>query len=182
MHTHSIHVVGSVPIQWEFDQCDRIGSTIQAGNTHKNHPFDYAVTNVETRLQDMLNTASFSSTRILVPEDLYKKYIFFDPVDSLPNFPFIKSLDLSVDSCSEQSLALLLACWMEVDVIYLFGYDIANLTERSRLISIAMANPHNHIVYVRKPNPTKIFLFEDFENMSVMDYLEYQKVVDEAGK
>jgi hypothetical protein len=37
-------------------------------------------------------------------------------------------------------------------------------------------------VYVRKPNPTKIFLFEDFENMSVMDYLEYQKVVDEAGK
>jgi hypothetical protein len=43
-----------------------------------------------------------------------------------------------------------------------------------------MAHPHNHIVYVRKPNPNKIFLFDGFENMSVMDYLEYQKVVDET--
>jgi hypothetical protein len=180
MHAHAVNIVGSVPIQWDFDQSDLLGSTIQAGNTHKNHPFDYAVTNVENRLQDMLNTDSFKGTKILVPEDLYKKYIFFDPIDNLPNFPFIKSLDLDVNSCSEQSLALLLACWMEMEVIYLFGYDIANLTERARLISIAMAHPHNRIVYVRKPNPNSIFLFDDFENMSVMDYLEYQKVVDET--
>jgi hypothetical protein len=178
----NISVAGSVPIKWDFDESNRIGTVIGSGNVYKDKNFAYATANTEAHLQDMLNSKIYKNTRILVPEDLYKKYIFFEQVDCLPNFPAMKSLDIDDETCSEQLLSLMLACWMEVDNIYLFGYDIQNLTERSRLISIAICYPHSNIIYVRNPNPSKIFLFDTYDNMSVMDYIQFQELVDKHGK
>jgi hypothetical protein len=56
--------------------------------------FDYATANTETNLQDMLNSASFRGTELLVPEPLFKKYVFFDGVNCLPEFPGLKSYDI----------------------------------------------------------------------------------------
>jgi hypothetical protein len=180
--TKSIAVVGNMPIKWDFDECLRLGSVIASGNTYKTIAFEYATANTEQHLQDMLNSANFRNTRILVPDTLYKKYIFFSNVDCLPNFPAMKTLDINDETCSEQLLSLMLACWMEIPNIYLFGYDIENLTERARLITLGISYPHSRIIYVRKPNPTKIFLFDAYDNMRVMDYIEYQKIVDKNGK
>ena len=76
----------------------------------------------------------------------------------------------------------MLACWMEIPDIYLFGYDIENLTERNRLIALGISYPHSNIIYVRKPNPSKIFLFDAYDNMSVIDYNEYKKIVNKNAK
>jgi hypothetical protein len=59
---------------------------------------------------------------------------------------------------------------LDIETILLLGYDIENLNERARLLSIGSAHPHNKIMYVRKPNPNKIFLFDKYPNMSVTDY------------
>jgi len=180
--TKSIAVIGNMPIKWDINECLRLGPVIAAGNTYKTIEFEYATANSEQHLQDMLNAANFQSTRILVPDTLYKKYIFFSNVDCLPNFPTLKTLDINDQTCSEQLLSLMLACWMEIPNIYLFGYDIQNLTERNRLIALGISYPHCRIIYVRKPNPSKIFLFDTFDNMEVIDYIKYQQIVDKNGK
>lgn len=178
----NVAVVGNVPIKYDFDECSRLGDIIASGNTYKTTEFRYATANTEQHLQDMLNSKNFVNSRILVPDSLYKKYIFFSNVDCLPNFPAMKTLDIDDDKCSEQMLSLMLACWMEIKNIYLFGYDIENLTERSRLITVGISYPHSNIYYVRKPNPSKIFLFDTYDNINVMDYIQYQKIVDKHGK
>jgi hypothetical protein len=93
--------------------------------------------------------------------------------------PAAAVLDKTYDSLSDQSLALMLACWMEIDHIYLFGYDIVDLTERERLKTIAMLSPHNQFYYVRKPNPQKIHLYDDFENIHIIDYKDFKRISDE---
>ena len=175
MSSENIVILGNVPIEYPMAKLTEKHTVIACGNTYKTANFDYAVVNSETRLQDMLNTTSFKDTDILTTESLFKKYIFFDQVDYLPSFPGEKIAGTS-DKCSEQTLALMLACWLEKKNIYLFGYDIQNLEERSVLLNLGMIYPHNNIIYVRKPNPTKIFLFDTYDNMSVSDYNEFKKL------
>lgn len=175
MTTENIVILGNVPIEYPIAKLTEKHSVIACGNTYKTANFAYAVVNSETRLQDMLNSASFRQTDILTTESLFKKYIFFDQVDYLPSFPGEK-ITGTPDKCSEQTLALMLACWLEKKNIYLIGYDIQNLEERSMLLNLGMIYPHNNIVYVRKPNPTKIFLFDTHDNMSVMDYEQFKKI------
>ena len=174
-----ITVVGGVPFAYPFDSIDRVGDTIMAGNSHKTHSFRWAVTSRETVLQDMINTVSFRGSSLLTTATLYKKYVFFEQVDCLPNMPAASVLDKKYDSLSDQSLALMLACWMEIDHIYLFGYDIEDLTERERLKTVAMLSPHNQFYYVRKPNPQKIHLYDDYENIHIMDYNEFDRISNE---
>jgi hypothetical protein len=83
---------------------------------------------------------------------------------------------MEIEKLSEQSMALMLSLWMEKKNIYLFGYDIQDLEERSVLLSILNANHFSNIFYVRKPNPTKIHLFDTYEKMSVIDYTEFDKI------
>jgi hypothetical protein len=173
----NITVVGGVPFVYPFERIDRVGDTIIAGNSHKSHSFRWAVTSRETVLQDMINTVSFRDSSLLTTAALYKKYVFFEQVDCLPSMPAAAVLDKKYDSLSDQSLALMLACWMGIDRIYLFGYNIVDLAERERLKTVAMLSPHNHFYYVRKPNPQKIHLYDDFENIHIIDYKEFDKIV-----
>lgn len=149
---------------------------IVAGNVHKDHKFPYATVNSETRLQDMLNSASFRETIILTPDKLYKKYVFFEQIDALPSLPEVKSTGKKMEELSEQSLALMLAMWMDKKNIYLFGYDIEDLEERSVLLSILGSNPFCNVYYVRKPNPAKIHLFDAYENMQVINFIEFERM------
>ena len=74
---------------------------------------------------------------------------------------------------------MLLGIWMEHKKIYLFGYDIEDLEERSNLINVINNHPHTEIVYVRKPNPNKIFLFDAYENVSIMDYNDFNEMTND---
>jgi hypothetical protein len=181
MKTATITVIGAVtPIEFDLNVCAKRSIIIATNTAHNNVKPDYAIITSELQLQDAMNQPNFKETRLLVPENMYKKYLFFENVDELPRFPVMKSIGLDEQQYSKQSLALMLACWMEPDTVHLFGYDIQDLIERERLLSIGMTNPHTHIVYTRKPNPNKIFLFNDYENISVMDYKQYQK--ENVGK
>ena len=175
MSSENIVILGNVPIEYPLDKLTEKHTVIACGNTYKSANFAYAVVNIETRLQDMLNSASFRETDVLTTQSLFKKYIFFDQVDYLPSFPGEKIAG-TAEECSEQALALMLACWLEKKNVYLFGYDIQDLDERSKLLNLGSIYPHNNIIYVRKPNPTKIFLFDNYENMSVMDYKEFKQL------
>ena len=176
MNSENCAVIGPAVMQYDIDKIQAFCDTVVAGNIHKNHEFPYAVVNSETRLQDMLNSANFRQTIILTPDKLYKKYVFFEQIDALPSPPEIKSTGKSVAELSDQSLALMLAQWMEKKHIYLFGYDIENLDERAVLLNIMGSNNFAYIYYVRKPNPSKIHLFDTYENVSVIDYNEFDRI------
>lgn len=168
-------VIGSAVMDYRLDKLVDNYDVIQASNQYRTHPVDYAVINRESALQELLNNTVFRDSVLLVPDALYKKYIFFDQVDALPSLPTVRSTGKNVESLSEQSLALMLALWMERKHVYLFGYDIENLNERAILLSIMGSNPFSQIYYVRKPNPNKIFLFDAYDHVSVIDYREFDR-------
>lgn len=176
MSPENCAVIGPAVMQYDLDKIQAFCDTVVAGNIHKNHKFPYAVVNSETRLQDMLNSPSFRESVILAPDTLYKKYVFFEQIDALPSLPAVKNTGKNFNELSDQSLALMLAQWMEKKHIYLFGYDIENLDERAVLLNIMGSNNFAHIYYVRKPNPSKIHLFDSYENVSVIDYNQFDRI------
>lgn len=174
MNPKNCVVIGPAVMQYDVTKLLQFSDVVVSGNMLKTHNFPYAVVNSETRLQDMLNTPAFRESLILAPEKLYRKYVFFEQVDCLPSLPEVKSTGREIHELSEQSLSLMLAMWMEKKRIYLFGYDIFDLDERSVLLSILAANPFSEIFYVRKPNPQRIGIFETYDNISVIDYREFE--------
>ena len=124
MKTAYITVVGNLPVRFDLDQARQLGPVIASANSNKSITFDYATVNTETNLQDMLNSANFRGTELLVPERLFKKYVFFDGVTCMPEFPGLKS------------------------------YDISNPVELTRLKSIALANPQTKFMYICNPPRT----------------------------
>jgi hypothetical protein len=178
MNPENCVVIGPAVMRYDSARLLEFCDVIVAGNIHKNNEFPYATVNSETRLQDMLNSASFRETIILTPDKLYKKYVFFEQIDALPSLPEVNSTGKKMEELSEQSLALMLAMWMEKKHIYLFGYDIQDLEERSVLLGILGANPFCNVYYVRKPNPAKIHLFDTYENTQVIDFTEFDRIRD----
>lgn len=176
MNPDTVTVLGNTPFEYDYKKIASLSAIITSGSINKSSSFQYAVTNLENRIQDLLNTKVLNETRILTTSSLHKKYVFFERVDTLPDFPYLQGK--SVTSLSDQLLSLLLGIWMEYKTIYLFGYDIEDLSEREHLISVVNNNPHTKIFYVRKPNPNKIFLFDTYENMSVIDYNDFEKLAN----
>ena len=80
MKSAYITVVGNLPIRFDLEQAKKIGPVIASANSNKSINFEYATVNTEINLQDMLNSANFNDTKLLVPESLFKKYVFFDAV------------------------------------------------------------------------------------------------------
>jgi hypothetical protein len=176
MNPENCVVIGPAVLQYDKDALLAFADVILAGNAHKTHEVPYATVSSETRLQDMLNSPVFRNTTILAPDSLYRKYVFFEQIDCLPSLPAVKSTGKKIDELSEQSLALMLAQWMDKKHIYLFGYDIEDLDERSMLLNILGASPFCNVYYVRKPNPAKIHLFDTYENTQVIDFTEFDRI------
>ena len=124
MKSAYITVVGNLPVRFDLEQTRKLGPVIASANSNKSLEFDYATVNTETNLQDILNSANFRNTELLAPEKLFKKYIFFDGVTCLPDFPGLK------------------------------GYDISNPVELTRLKSIMLANPLTKFMYICNPPRT----------------------------
>ena len=80
MKSAYITVVGNLPVRFDIQQAKALGPVIASANSNKQMEFDYATVNTETTLQDILNSANFRNTSLLVPESLFKKYVFFDSV------------------------------------------------------------------------------------------------------
>ena len=78
MKSTYITVIGNLPVAFDMDQAKKLGPVIASANANKSITFDYATVNTEINLQDMLNSANFRDTDLLVPEKLFKKYMFFD--------------------------------------------------------------------------------------------------------
>ena len=77
MKSAYITIVGSLPVKFDLEQARALGPIIGSGTANKSISFDYATVNSESNIQDMLNTAVFQGTKILAPEELFKKYVFF---------------------------------------------------------------------------------------------------------
>jgi hypothetical protein len=179
MNTENCVVIGPAIMRYDTEKLTQFADVILAGNSKKDNEFKYAVAMRENILQDMLNSSSFRQTIVLAPQDLYKKYVFFEQIDELPSLPQVPSTGYKLNDLSEQSVALMLALWMEKKNIYLFGYDIQDLKERAILLSILAANPFANVFYTRKPNPAKIHLFDTYENVKVIDYNQFDEMANE---
>ena len=176
MKSAYITVVGNLPIRFDLEQAKKIGPVIASANTNKSIVFDYATCNTETNLQDMLNSASFRESKVLVPEELFKKYVFFDGVTCLPDFPGLKSYDIDPAKCSPQTLAVMLAVYLRQTIVFLLGYDISNPIELTRLKSIMIANPNTKFMYIC--NPPGTYQLDDLQNGFCDTYIKFQELID----
>ena len=118
----------------------------------------------------------FSKSSILVPEPLFKKYVFFDQVTCLPDFPGLTTLDINPEKCSTQTLSLLLSVYLKQKAVFLLGYDITNPTELTNLKSIALANPETKFIFIC--NPPRTFQLDDLPNGFCDNYIKYQEIID----
>ncbi len=178
MKSAYITVVGNLPVKFDLDQARRLGPVIASANSNKSISFDYATVNTETNLQDMLNSASFKDSQLLVPEGLFKKYVFFDGVTCLPDFPGLKSYDIDPEKCSPQTLSVMLAVYLRQTIVFLVGYDISNPTELTRLKSIMIANPNTKFMYIC--DPPRTYQLDDLENGFCDTYIKFQELIDSA--
>ena len=175
MKNNYITIVGNLPISFDLHESMHIGPVIASANNNKSINFAYATCNSETNLQDMLNSDNFVGTNILTPETLFKKYIFFNEVICLPDFPGIKSLDINPDTCSPQCLSLMLSVYLRPKIIFLLGYDLVNPIEFTRLKSIAISNPDIRFAYICNPLIKKL---DELDNCFCDTYIKYQEVID----
>ena len=175
MKNTCITIVGNLPIQFDLDESLQIGPVIASSNSNKSIIFPYATCNSEQNLQDMLNSPAFQQSNLLVPEELFKKYVFFDNVTCLPNFPGIKTLEIDPNNCTPQCLSLMLAIYLKSKVIFLLGYDLNNPIEFTRLKSIIISNPDVRFAYISNPQIKKL---DDLDNCFSDTYIKYQEVID----
>lgn len=179
MKSAYITIVGNLPVRFDLDQARKLGPVIASANSNKSISFDYATVNTETNLQDMLNSANFKDTKMLVPENMFKKYVFFDGVSCMPNFPGLKSYDIDPEKCTAQTLSLMLAVYLQKSMVFLLGYDISNPTELTRLKSIALANPNTKFMYIC--NPPRTYQLDDLANGFCDTFIKFQEFIDRAG-
>jgi len=178
MKSAYITIVGNLPVQFDLDQARKLGPVIASANSNKTISFEFATVNTETNLQDMLNSANFKDTKLLVPENLFKKYVFFDSVNCMPNFPGLKSYDIDPEKCTPQTLSLMLAIYLQKSMVFLLGYDISNPTELTRLKSIALANPNTKFMYIC--NPPRTYQLDDLANGFCDTFIKFQEFIDRA--
>ena len=129
----------------------------------------------------MINYPKYADTTLVTGEALFKKYMFFDNVEYAPKFGDISKLNIDFNECSNQLLALLVACWSDADRIFVCGYDIENLTERALLIQTMQINPTTTFYYCRKPNINKIKLFDHLPNVNVFNFPEFKNYGKETN-
>ena len=177
MKNSLITIVGNHPIRFDLHESMHIGHVITSSNYNKSILFPYATCNSENNLQDMLNSQAFQQTNILVPEGLFKKYVFFNGVTCLPDFPGIKTLDIDANICSPQCLSLMLGVYLKPKILFLLGYDISNPIELTRLKTIAISNPGIRFAFICNPPRTK--LLDDLDNCFCDTYIKYQEIIDD---
>jgi len=170
-----ITIVGNLSIKFDLHESMHIGPVIASANSNKSINFAYATCNSEIILQDMLNSTNFRGTNLLCPEELFKKYVFFNEVTCLPDFPGIKTLEIDPNNCTPQCLSLMLAVYLKPKIIFLLGYDLDNPIEFTRLKSIIISNPDVRFAYISKPLIKKL---DDLDNCFCDTYIKYQEVID----
>lgn len=176
MKSTYITVVGNLPVRFDIEQAKKLGPVIASANSNKTIMFDYATVNTETNLQDMLNSANFRGTKLLTTESLFKKYVFFDDVTCLPDFPGLKTYDIDPEKCSPQVLSLMLSVYVKKDIVFLLGYDISNPTELTRLKSIMMSNASTKFMYIC--DPPRTYQLDDLNNGFCDNYIKFQELID----
>ena len=176
MKSTYITVVGNLPVRFDIEQAKKLGPVVASANSNKSVKFDYATVNTETNLQDMLNSPNFRGTKLLTPEVLFKKYVFFDDVTCLPDFPGLKTYDIDPGKCSPQVLSLMLSVYIKKDIVFLLGYDISNPVELTRLKSIMLANPNTKFMYIC--DPPRTYQLDDLANGFCDNYFKFQELID----
>ena len=176
MKSAYITVVGNLSIRFDIEQAKKLGPVIASANSNKSMNFDYATVNTEINLQDMLNSPNFKKSSLLVPEPLFKKYVFFDGVTCLPDFPGLKSYDIDPEKCSPQTLSLMLAVYLKESIVFLLGYDISNPVELTRLKSIMLANPNIKFMYIC--DPPRTYQLDDLANGYCDTFIKFQEFID----
>ena len=178
MRSAYITVIGSLPIRFDIEQARALGPVIASANSNKSITFDYATVNTETNLQDMLNSPNSRGAALLVSAKFFKKYVFFDGMTCLPEFPGLKSYDIDPEKCSPQTLSLMLAVYLKQTMVFLLGYDISNPTELTRLKSIMIANPNTKFMYIC--DPPRTYQLDDLDNGFCDNYIKLQELIDNA--
>lgn len=168
-----ITVLGTNPIRMKPEKLREYGPIITVSN--KGLPFqhiDYVWTRSEEHVLWYLQQRPAPVQCVTTP-DLYKKYVFYDYVHSIPPQNPQFNLELDVNT-NDQTLALLSAIGLCNKTVMLVGYNIQDLKVLKDLRTIIMHNQHLKFYFLCNPPKTmqldycenaECVLFKDMERL-----------------
>lgn len=138
---------------------------------------NYIVSNNEKTLQELMKNPARKGKIVVLPRDLYAKYIWETGVECMPIFEDLRTHAFDPMLVSEQQLATALACWMGSVSVFLVGYQLDSSHETPALKAFLKLYPNTKFAYIRKPNPQKIRVFEGYENIIIEETPIFQEMI-----
>ena len=138
---------------------------------------NYIVTNNEQTLDRLMIDPARQGKTIVAPKELYAKYLWDSGIECLPMFMDLKDHGFDPMAVSQQQLALALACWIGSPSIFLVGYQLDSQVETPALQTFLKLYPLTKFAYIRKPNPNKIGIFDNYSNIVIEDTDTFQEMI-----
>jgi len=155
--------------------------TVGCGAESAQKGYTYTVVNDEITLDAVMQISNINTT-VVAPRQLYAKYIWHDNIECLPPFEDLKDYDFDPQKVSEQQVALALACWIGTPSLFLLGYQLDSIKETPAVQAFARIYPRTKFAYIRKPNPQKIKIFDQYPNIIVDDTDTFKKMIKDVVK
>jgi len=141
---------------------------------------NYIVTNNEQILERIMKDTQREGKIIVTPRRLYARYIWKKGIECLPEFPDLLEYNFDPMIVSQQQLALAFACWLGSPSIFLTGYTLDSEKETPALKAFFRIYPQTKFAYIRKPNPQKINIFNEYSNIIVEDTNIFKEMLQHA--
>ena len=173
MSNNLIAVVGELGADAVDSAVLKCSNTLIVSGMQKQHTIaDYVCTNSTEQL-DILMKKRSDNTTIVVPRNLYAKYVWEKGIECLPTFEDLLEYQWNPNTCSQQLMSLALACWIGSPVIAVFDYLLDPKKETPAFRALLTLYPGTRFLYVRAAKGNKIKLFEKVTNFSHMDQKEF---------
>ena len=175
-----ITVSGLAALDIEYPYASKELPVIGCQKTGLKQKCNYVVVNSINSMDDIVTQNN--NTTIVATKDAFSKYIWHDNVELYPVIHDIINRGFDLSSASLQQLALALACYMGNPTIYLVGYQLDTEKETPFLQNILRLYPKTKFAFIRKPNPQKIELFKQHENIVIEDTNIFRKLIQNVTK
>jgi hypothetical protein len=172
-----ITVAGLQDLNVEFGYVSPDHPVIGVGSIGLKQGCDYIVTNNAQNLDKLMADPARQGRTIVAPRELYAKYLWESGIECLPVFEDLRGYQFDPMSVSQQQVALALACWMGSPSIFLVGYQLDSRVETPALQAFLKLYPLTKFAYIRRPNPNRIGIFDEYNNIVVEDTNTFQEMI-----
>lgn len=150
----------------------RLDTLIVSGHHSLHRQANYACVNNQEQLDSLVKDRT-EKLVVVAPRDQYAKYVFHDNIESTPTFTDLEYYKFDATQCSQQLLALALACWVGNPCIALFDFMLEPKKETPAIKAIFKIYPNTSFLFVKMRKGNKLTVFDDVPNLRLMDETQY---------